>query len=191
MQEGAATAADRIDRVRVELRLSAVFRVVRRFVAPAKSEIERDIGEGLEVVLDIKRMRPPPRQPGRDRLGELRIADRAEQEGRERVPGIRPERKIGGAETIRARGQRGRQRVVAGTDDLVAEFQRVLVDDLGQVVLEREVFAHILRSGETAVVLTEEGCSAGTVRLVVAGLKVRKGRRADIGYAELLGPVLV
>ena len=100
-------------------------------------------------------MRPPPGQPCGDGLGELGIADGAEKECREGVPCIRPEREIGGAETISARGQRGRQRIVAGTYDFVAELESLPVDDLGQVVLECEVFANFLRCGEPAVVLPE------------------------------------
>ena len=54
------------------------------------------------------------------------------------------------------------------------------VDDLGQIVLEREVFTDILRSGEASVVLPEIGRSAGAIGLVVAGLKVREGLRAGL-----------
>ena len=81
-------------------------------------------------------MRPPSGQPRRDGLGELGIADRAKQECREGISGIRPEREIGGAETVGARGQRGRQRVVTGTNDFVAELDGMPVKDLGQIVLE-------------------------------------------------------
>src|SRR6185295_7487825 len=100
MGNGAAQPADWIDRVRVELRLAAVFRAVGRFIAPAKSQIQSHVTKRLEVVLNIPGVRPPSGQPGGDGLGELGIADRAKKECREGIPGIRPERKIGGAEAV-------------------------------------------------------------------------------------------
>ena len=45
-------------------------------------------------------MRPPARQPRRDRLRILRIAHRAEQKRGKRVPGVRTERKIRAAKSV-------------------------------------------------------------------------------------------
>ena len=181
---------DGIDRVRIELRLAAVLGVVGRFVTPAKSQIQSHVAEELPVVLNIPGMRPPSRQPCRDGLGELGIADRAKKECREGISCIGPERKIGGAETVRARGQRGRQRVVTSTNDFITELECVPVNNLGQIFLEGEVFTNVLRSGETAIILPEIGSSPGAIGLVVAGLEVGESQRAYIRNAELLGPVL-
>src|SRR5437764_433052 len=99
MCDCAAPAANGIDSVRIELRLAAVLRVVRRFVTPAKPQIQSQVTKRLEVVLNIPGMRPPSGQPRSDGLGELGIAHRAKKEGCEGIPCIRPKRKIGGAET--------------------------------------------------------------------------------------------
>src|SRR5207253_11012479 len=110
-------------------------------------------------------MRPPSGQPRSDGLGELGIAHRAKKECREGIPCIRAERKIRRPETVGARGQRGGQRVVTSTDGLVTELECVAVNDLGQIILESEVFTNVLRRGEAAVILPEIRSSPGAIGL--------------------------
>lgn len=71
------------------------------------------------------------------------------------IAGVGHEREVRGAETITAGRESIRELVIAGANDFITELQRVLLDDLGQVVLECEVLADFLVLGQT--LLAEEG----------------------------------
>lgn len=95
MDDRAAAAGDRVDRLRVELRLLPILGLVRALVRPAQTEIQRQAGPGPKLVLNVEAVGPPARQPGGQIARELGALDGAEQEGGEAVSGVRAEGKVG------------------------------------------------------------------------------------------------
>src|SRR5262249_13045137 len=132
---------------------------------------------GLPIVLHIPLVRPPARQPRSELLRERRAGHGPEQEGRERVSRVGNERRLRSAEVVRAARQCSRGRVVAGANQLLAGFERMLADYFREVILKRESPADVLKAGEPRQSKTD--------------VEIRERPARDIRYAKLFRPSLV
>ena len=102
-------------------------------------------------------------------LGEGGHGDLPQQEVGELIARVRPEREVGAAEVVPARGKRLDQRIVRRTDQLVAEFHRMFGNDLGDIVLERDVGAASLAKAARSEVVVAAAAAIENVRKTSPG----------------------
>src|SRR5688572_25728490 len=86
-------------------------------------------------------MLPPPWEPSRSVLSKDALHDCAEQQRRKCVACIRTERKFCAAHAVFAGRLSEGQRVVPRADEFISNLESVAPEDLGEILLECEVFA--------------------------------------------------
>src|SRR5207244_1938983 len=86
------------------------------------------------------------------------------------------ERKLGAAEIICARRLCLYRRIVARACQFVSRLDRVLTNNLREIVLQRKVLAGLIGAAHGAQPVTE--------------VEDRERQRGHVRYAQLLGPVL-
>src|SRR2546422_7663343 len=89
-------------------------------------------------------MLPPSGEPCGKVLREDRATHRTEQERGEGITRVWRERKIGAAEIVRTRRLRLHCGIVPRAGQLVPRLDRVLTDNLREVVLQRKVLAGLI-----------------------------------------------
>ena len=176
MHDSALQSADRIRRRRVELRLLSVFGGKRRLVRPSKPQVQNHIFKRTEIVLHIQGMAPPARKPRRLIARELRARDRAEQETRERIPGVRRKRQFRSAHVVSARRQSFHQRVIPCANKLITGFHGMSARDLSQILLQGEILRDVLKLSALAP--------------VESGHDLRKSSVAHVRDSEFRRPAL-
>src|SRR5439155_10701365 len=126
MRDRARLARQWVDNRGIELRLLAIFRGIWRFVRPAHAYVQRQATGQFPIVLRVPCLAPPAREPSGKILCVNRAAHRSEQERGEWISRVRREWKLRAAEVVRTGRRCLYRRIVAGSRQLVPEFERVL-----------------------------------------------------------------